>query len=91
MCDVLSVSKSGFYAWKKRTKSTQKIQKEKLTAEIKKTHLESRSIYGSKKSTKVLNRKCIPVSQKTVSRIMQEEGIRPKTVKKCKATTNSKH
>lgn len=91
MCEVLGVSKSGFYEWKKRGKSKQKLQKEKLTAEIKKTYMESRNIYGSPKITKELNNKGISVSQKTVSRIMQEEGICSKTVKKYKATTNSKH
>lgn len=33
----------------------------------------------------------VNVAQKTVSRIMKAEGIRSKTVKKYKATTNSKH
>lgn len=91
MCQVLGVSKSGFYAWKMRSKSKQKARKEKLTAEIKKAHMESRKIYGSPKITKILHSKGIPVSQKTVTRIMREEGIRSKTVKKYKATTNSKH
>ncbi|MFP3814046.1 IS3 family transposase, partial [Bacillus sp. SIMBA_005] len=47
--------------------------------------------YGSPKITKQLNSEGVSVSQKTVSRIMKEEGIRSKTVKKYKATTNSKH
>lgn len=91
MCQVLGVAKSGYYAWKKREKSQQKIRKEKLTAKIKRTYLESRCVYGSPKITKVLNGKGIKVSQKTVTRIMKENNIRSKTVKKYKATTNSKH
>ncbi|NBJ71601.1 hypothetical protein D1839_19520 [Roseburia sp. 1XD42-34] len=31
------------------------------------------------------------ISQKTVTRIMSDNGLRSKTVKKYKATTNSKH
>ncbi len=91
MCQVLGVSKSGYYAWRNRSKSKQKIRKEKLTAEIKKAHMESGKIYGSPKITQQLNRKGILVSQKTVTRIMKENSIRSKTVKKYKATTNSKH
>ncbi|WP_339229761.1 IS3 family transposase [Aeribacillus sp. FSL K6-2833] len=84
-------AKSGYYAWKKREKSQQKKRKEKLTAKIKRAHLESRGLYGSPKITKVLNEQGTKVSQKTVSRIMCENNIRSKTVKKYKATTNSKH
>ncbi|WP_259458015.1 IS3 family transposase [Salipaludibacillus neizhouensis] len=91
MCQVLGVSKSGYYAWLKRPKSNQKKKREKLTSRIKKIHLESRNTYGSPKITKVLQGKGVRVSQKTVTRIMKENGIRSKTVKKYKATTNSKH
>jgi transposase InsO family protein len=91
MCEVLGVSKSGYYVWQKRPKSQQKIRKEKLTAQIKHEYLDSRKNYGSPKITKKLNKKGIKVSQKTVTRIMKENNIRSKTVKKYKATTNSKH
>ncbi|WP_420796284.1 IS3 family transposase [Bacillus methanolicus] len=44
------------------------------------------------KVTKKLNHEGIKVSQKTVSRIMKEEGMKSRTVKKHKAaTTNLKH
>lgn len=33
----------------------------------------------------------MPICQKTVARIMKDEDLRSKTVKKYKATTNSKH
>lgn len=91
MCKVLGVSKSGYYAWLKRPKSKQHERKEKLTGQIKRVYLESRRNYGSPKITKQLHLEGVHVSQKTVSKIMQEEGIRSKTVKKYKATTNSKH
>lgn len=58
---------------------------------MKEVYINSRSIYGSPKITKKLNQKGIKVSQKTVTRIMKAEGIRSKTIKKYKATTNSKH
>jgi putative transposase len=45
MCKVLGVSKSGYYAWEKREMSQQKIRKGKLTAKIKRAHLESRGVY----------------------------------------------
>ncbi|WLR52481.1 IS3 family transposase [Bacillus tianshenii] len=91
MCLVLGVSKSGFYAWRNRPKSEQKIRKEKLTSQIKQAHIQSGCVYGSPKVTRVLHNRGISVSQKTVSRIMSENDLRSKTVKKYKATTNSKH
>lgn len=91
MCEVLGVSKSGYYVWLNRPKSEQKKRRERLTARIKRIHLESRKIYGSPKITKTLNAQGINVSQKTVTRIMKENQIRSKTVKRYKATTNSKH
>lgn len=91
MCLVLGVSKSGYYAWLRRPKSEQKKRRETLTAQVKRVHLESRENYGSPKITKVLQNEGIQVSEKTVTRIMQEVGIQSKTVKKYKATTNSKH
>lgn len=91
MCEVLGVSKSGYYAWRNRPKSKQKERQETLTAQIRRVHLASRKNYGSPKITKQLQAEGVTVAQKTVSRIMKAEGIRSKTVKKYKATTNSKH
>jgi transposase InsO family protein len=91
MCQVLGVSKSGYYAWLKRPKSEQSERREKVTAHIKRVHLESRQTYGSPKITKVLHNEGLNVSQKTVTRIMKDHHIRSKTMKKYKATTNSKH
>lgn len=91
MCEVLGVSKSGYYAWRNRSECNQKIRRRKLTAQVKRAYMESRGLYGSPKITKQLNSEGTDVSQKTVTRIMAEENIRSKTVKKYKATTNSKH
>lgn len=91
MCQVLGVSKSGYYNWRAREKSPQKERHESLVRHVKRVHLESRKIYGSPKITEKLNQEGISVSQKTVGRIVKEEGIHSKTVKKYKATTNSKH
>ncbi|WP_181351270.1 IS3 family transposase [Thalassobacillus sp. CUG 92003] len=91
MCHVLVVSKSGYYAWLARPKSAQKKRRENLTAKIKRVHLESRENYGSPKITKVLQAEEVRVSEERFTRLMNERGIQSKTVKKYKATTNSKH
>jgi len=91
MCQVLGVSKSGYYEWRERPKSDQKKRKEKLTAQVKRVFFESKERYGSPKIAAILKQEGWDVSQKNVSCIMKENKLRSKTVKKYKATTNSKH
>ncbi len=91
MCKVLGVSKSGYFKWINRPKSNREKQHEKLSQEILKTHLEFKQRYGSVKIARTLNRRGIKVSERTVSRIMTKKQWKSCTVKKYKATTNSKH
>lgn len=91
MCKVLGVSKGGYYEWRDRPQSKQKKRKEKLTAQVKRVFIESKKRYGSPKIKETLNKEGWNVSQKTITRIMRESGLRSITVKKYKATTNSKH
>ncbi|PHV69487.1 hypothetical protein CS063_15600 [Sporanaerobium hydrogeniformans] len=58
---------------------------------IKRIHIESKCIYGSRKIIEVLHKEGENVSLKTVSNIMKENKLHSKTVKKYKATTNSHH
>ncbi|WP_094194707.1 IS3 family transposase [Bacillus thuringiensis] len=91
MCQVFGVSRSGYYAWLKRPISSQKNRKEQLIKQVRNEYLQSNQIYGSPKITKELQKKGVCVSQKTVARLMQQEGLRSITVRKYKATTNSNH
>lgn len=59
--------------------------------EIIRIHEASRGAYGGRKITHKVNRRSEkPVSHKRAERIMRENGIRSKSHKKYKATTNSK-
>jgi transposase InsO family protein len=91
MCCVLGVSKSGYFKWLKRPKSDRQKQHEKLSQDILQTHLEYKQRYGSVKIAKTLNNRGVKVSERTVSRIMTKNNWKSCTVKKYKATTNSKH
>ncbi|SFM49256.1 Transposase InsO and inactivated derivatives [Paenibacillus sp. 1_12] len=53
--------------------------------------LDSRRLYGSKKVWEELKKQGLHLSEKTVVRVMKELGLKSRTVKKYKATTNSKH
>ncbi|WP_273545658.1 IS3 family transposase [Paenibacillus caui] len=91
MCEAFEVSRSGYYKWTKRKTSKREKRRKKLERRIRRIFLDSRRLYGSPKITKVLHKQGVRVSDKTVARIMKELGLRSRTVKKYKATTNSKH
>jgi putative transposase len=91
MCQVLQVSRSGYYEWVNRPESPTKKRRKQLGQQISKLFLASRRLYGSPKITALLRREGIRISQKTVARIMKTQGMISRTVKKYKATTNSKH
>ena len=66
------------------------MRNKKLLETIRKIHRETHEIYGSPRITESLP-KDEKASRGRVARIMRENGIRSKTVKKYKATTNSRH
>ena len=91
MCETLGVSRSGYYSYKSRSKSKREIEREKLLKEIRIVFQASRELYGSPRITAALLSKGIECNKKRISRIMRSNGIKAKTVRKYKATTNSKH
>lgn len=54
LCEVLSVSASGYYAWRQRKPSARAVADEKLLAQIRQLHLETREAYGSDRMWKAL-------------------------------------
>jgi putative transposase len=92
MCDTLQVSKSGYYARKKRPVSELRGRRVQLIERIRRTHEQSRCIYGSPRITIELKESGVSVCRNTVARYMREEGIRSKI--KCRfrvVTTDSRH
>jgi putative transposase len=91
MCNVLRVSRSGFYAWIKRPQSKRSIENRKLQDKITVLHAASHGIYGAPKIHKDLVDAGISCGKNRVARIMRKAGIRSRVKKRFKATTNSKH
>jgi len=90
-CRVLEVSRSGFYAWCKRPESQRAQEDRRLRVKVREAHERSRKTYGSPRVHAELQAQQIAVSRKRVVRLMQEEGIRGKTRRRFKCTTNSNH
>lgn len=92
MAEWLHVSRSGYYAWRKRYPGMRELENRKLLELIREIFDDSRQSYGSKKITHEINNQFNkPVNHKRIERIMKENGIRSKVTKKYKATTNSHH
>jgi putative transposase len=91
MSRVLGVSRSGYYAWLVRPESARSEENRQLLPLIRQAHLKSRRNYGSPRVTDELRDQGYTYNEKRIARLMRLHGIRPKTVKKFRATTDSKH
>lgn len=92
MWRVLGVSASGFYAWKKRGPSERSKQDRSLLVEIERCHKASRGSYGSPRVFRSLKEeRGLQLGEKRVARLMREAGLRAKTSRRFRATTDSAH
>jgi len=91
MCQVLKVSRSGYYDWLKYPISQRKIEDMKLKQEITEIYQKSRRTYGSPRIHQKLLREVYSIGKKRVERLMQELDIQAVAQRKYKATTDSAH
>ena len=91
MCKLLNVSRSGFYAWKMRPESRRSRENRVLEDRIRLSHANSHGIYGVPRIYQDLSDDGVRCGKNRVARIMRNAGIRSRTRKKFKATTNSRH
>jgi putative transposase len=91
MCTVLKVSRSGYYKSLTRKPSARAKRRALLEKRIRHYFKRSKELYGSPRITEDLRKEGHKVSCKTVSRLMKKMGLKSRTVRKYKATTNSKH
>ena len=87
MLKKLGLSKSGYYDYRNRKPSKQKIRKKEITSKIKKIHEDSKRIYGAPKITKELQKEGVKVSEKYVGNIMRENKIKAHYIKHYTVTT----
>jgi len=91
MCQVLKVSRSGYYRWIKYPESQRKIEDRDLKQKIVIIYHNGRRTYGSLRIHQKLFREGYHLSKKRVERLMKETGIHAVAKKKYRATTDSKH
>ena len=91
LCDVLDVSRSGFYAWRARPPRRGRTDDAQLAVEIAAAHKRSRGTYGSPRVHARAARQGRRVGKKRVERLMRENGIQGAAEAPLPTTTDSKH
>ena len=76
LCEVLEVSRSGYYRWKTAVPSRRELENQKLLAEIAEAHQHHKQRYGSPRITRVLKAEGIACSENRVASLMKQNGIR---------------
>ena len=91
MCEVLEVSRSGYYAWRDREPSDRDKDNATLVSEITSIFEDSRGTYGSPRVHAELHEQGRHVSRKRVERQMREQGLVARRKPKFRRTTDSDH
>jgi putative transposase len=84
---VLGVSRSGYYAWRRRTPSCRAQANALLVERIREAHQASRRTYGSPRIHATLKRQGVVCGRQRVARLMRCEGIIGKTARRRRPVT----
>jgi transposase InsO family protein len=91
-CDVLEVSRSGYYAWRDRPAGARAKRRAALAAKVRAVHEATRRVYGSPRVCAALVASGERACENTVAKVMREQQIRARTSRKfVPRTTDSRH
>lgn len=91
LCRALSVSKSGYYAWRRRAPSARARTDGELLTRIREAHARSRRTYGSPRVHAELRAQGTRCSRKRVARLMRSAGLSARRPRRAVRTTDSRH
>lgn len=91
MCEILDVSRSGYYVFEKDLIGKRTLANQQLDLKIKSLFLENKKRYGAPRIVKELRKQGETCSKNRVARRMKNMGLVAIAKKKFKATTDSKH
>lgn len=89
MCQVLNVSRSGYYAWRRRRPGRREMANRELVEKIKAVHAQSHETYGSPRVYRELKAQGVACSENRVARLMRQHGLQARQVKAYKVTTKA--
>jgi putative transposase len=93
MCELLSVSRSGLYAARKRTPSKRSMDDLALLKQIRQAQQRHRGRYGRRRmTTEVSEAQGRPVNHKRIGRLMREHGLQSHQRRRLRVvTTDTRH
>jgi putative transposase len=91
LCRCLSVTRSGFYAWRRRPASVRSREDVLLMHRLQKIHAMHRRLYGRPRLHRALREAGYHVSGKRVARLMRAAGIQAVGRRAFRVTTDSAH
>ena len=91
MCEVLNVSRTCYYAWRKALPSSRAKENKIISEKINIIFNDGRKNYGTRRIKGALAKEGLTVSRRRIGRLMRAMGLACKTKRKFKVTTDSKH
>ena len=76
MCELLEVSRSGYYSCLGRSPSKRSEEEVRLKISIQEAHRRGRGAYGSPRVTEELKSQGLTAGRHRVARLMREQGLR---------------
>lgn len=92
LCELLVVSRSGYYRWRERRPTQRERDDACLAAQIAAAHSRSRKNYGAPRIVEELREAGTPISKRRCARLMKTRGLRGrKKHRRRPRTTDSRH
>jgi transposase InsO family protein len=91
LCRLLSVSPSGYHAWKGRTMSPRRRQDMVVSVHMRAAFEMSHQTYGSPRMTHELRAQGFAVGRRRIARLMRESGLKARQKRRFARTTDSAH
>jgi putative transposase len=91
MCRVLQVSKAGYYAWRARPLCDRVQENQHLRERIRQIHQQVKQRYGSPRVYQELRALGIRCGENRVARLMRLDGLKAKSARRYRVTTQSQH
>jgi putative transposase len=91
LCKVVQISRSGYYAFRRRPPSARQQRQAELTSKIRAIHAASRETYGSPRVHAELRAQGVRCCRNTVAKLMRRAQIMPRAIRRFRVTTDSRN
>lgn len=91
LCSVLSVSQSGYHAWRRRGLSLRRRHDMVLSSHVRMAFRLSHQTYGSPRMVHELREQGFVVGRRRIARLMRESGLQARQKRRFTRTTDSAH